>query len=261
MTDMKRSKIPLNYEYDEIHHSNFDSNKLVDLSGYDYVYIVEFHYPYTDMKYFRGLVERMDELTAKDFKVALVILGDTLDTPKNGKLRGDYPLLSPKEVIEGFEQDILFKIKPYLKVWAISNHDFEFMEIKDNPTDKVAYNIWKTWIPILKNDGVYITKRVVKAQLRGCKAVFEHEHLMPTTVNNRAWKYKNYQYRIFAGNHQAFMLENNYEDDYTPHKNIGVPPLVTGLFQYAEERMNAPLLARVLEIDQTKKPIDLRLTQ
>jgi hypothetical protein len=257
---MQRTKIPLNYVYDEIRHTDIDSNKLVDLTGYDYVFVVELHYPYTDMKYFNGLVQRMDELTTKGRKVALVILGDTLDTPRNGKLRGNYPLLTPKEVIEGFEQDVLFKIKPYLKVWILNNHDFEFMDIKDNPTDKVAYNIWKTLIPILRNDGVFITKRVVKTQLRGCKAVFEHEHLMPVTVNNRAWKYKNYQYRIFAGNHQAFMLENIYEDDYEPHKNIGVPPCVTSLFQYAEERMNPPLLARALEIDQTKKPIELRET-
>ena len=255
---MIRTKIPLNYQYDEIRHTNFPINELVDLTNYDYIYVLELHYPYTDIKYLNGLIERMDELTVKGFKVGLLLLGDTLDTPKNGKLRGDYPLLTSKEVIEGFEKDILFKIMPYLKVWILNNHDFEFMEIKDNPTDKVAYNIWKEWIPILRSNGVFITKRVVKSQFRECKAVFEHEHLMPSTVNNRAWKYKNYQYRIFAGNHQAFMLENIYEDDYESHKNIGVPPCVTGLFQYAEERMNPPLLARVLEIDQTKKPIELR---
>lgn len=57
---MQRTKIPLNYEYDEIRHTDIDSNKLVDLTNYDFIFVVELHYPYTDMKYFKGLVQHMD---------------------------------------------------------------------------------------------------------------------------------------------------------------------------------------------------------
>jgi len=255
---MNRTKISLNYEYDEIRHTDIPYDKLYNFAGYDVIYVVELHYPYTDVKYYKQLLQQMDEESYRGLKVGMIWLGDSIDTPRNGKLRGNYPLLTPKEVVEGFEQDILNPTLPYLILWILNNHDFEFMDIKDNPTDKVAYNIWKTWIPLLKNKGIFITKRVAKVQLKDCKAIFEHIHLMPSTIKSRAWKYGNkYQYRIFAGDHEAFMNENLYEDVYIPIKNIGVPPCVTSLFQYAEERMNPPLLARALRIDQTKKSIKI----
>lgn len=256
---IKRSKIPKNYEYNEVSHSDVPIYEYVDVGGCDVLYVVEMHYPHTDMKFFASLRKKMDAESALGFKVGLIILGDTLDTPRNGKLRGNYPKMTPKEVVENFEGKILNKIHPYLVVWILNNHDFEFMDIKDW-SDKIGYNIWKKFIAETKKSGVFTSKRVVKAKGRnGIKFVFEHEHLMATTVKNRSWKFHGFDYRIFAGRHESFRNENIYEGDMDIGKNIGVPPMVTGLFQYAEEHMNPPLIARALRIawNKNKKDYDI----
>ena len=246
---IKRTTIPSNYEYDEINHTDTPIFKPLDWKKYDVIHVIELHYPYTDIEYLKGLVKEMRNEEKEGLTIGLVLLGDNVDTPKNGKLRMDYPKLTAQEVADGFINEVLPLIKRYVIAFMLSNHDFEFMQLTDSFIEKKAYNLWQKMISLMKESGVFVTKRLIRVELKGkIKAIFEHEHLVASSVKNRAWQYYGFQYRIFAGRHESWMNENIYDGDMQPCTNISVPPAISGQLQYNEERMNPHLIARSLRI-------------
>lgn len=259
--NLRLSRIPLNREYDWLNHTDIPLHKYLDLSEYDILYVVEPHFPFTDLVKFKDLLAQIVKEKAEGLRVAIIFLGDCLDTPKNGKLRGDYPKMTNLEVAQGFEKQMIKPLFSDLKVLMLNNHDFEFMEIKDH-IDKKAYNLWLTILPKLKANGCFISKRVVKIKFKDCKILFQHEHLTASTIKNRAWTDYDFDFRIFAGQHESWQNENIYNSAKPKiGKNISVPPLVTDQFQYAEERKNPPLIARALRISWDKRTSNISISE
>jgi hypothetical protein len=259
--NLRLSRIPLNQEYDWLNHSDIPLHEYLDLSDYDILYAIEPHFPFTDLVKFKDLLAQITKEKAEGLRIAIIFLGDCLDTPKNGKLRGDYPRMTQLEVAQGFERQMIKPLFSDLKVLMLNNHDFEFMELKDH-IDKKAYNLWLTILPQLKSSGCFISKRIVKVKFKGSKLLFEHEHLTASTVKNRAWKFSDIDFRIFAGQHEAWINENIYESERPKiGKNISVPPFVTGQFQYSEERLNPPLVARALRISWDKRTSNISISE